>query len=156
MISRHLPIFTLFASLSLLTACQKTDPALYECQQLLEEINAVVIEAQTLTQGEQDSGNSSPNLDIWLQAADVLKNGSEAIAEQEISDEELQTHQTQISTIYSEQAQATYAMVEAWQKKDLQTALNAQQRSAAAGELEATAGEALNTYCQNKEKEFNQ
>lgn len=156
MIFRHLSTFTLLASLSLLTACQTTDPALYECQQLLEEINAVVIDAQTLTQGEQESDNSSPNLEIWLQAADILQNGSEAIAELSISDQELQTHQTEISTIYSEQAQATYAMVEAWQKKDLQTALNAQKRSAAAGELEATAGEALNTYCQNKEKEFNQ
>lgn len=156
MIFRHLPIFTVFVSLSLLNACQTIDPALFECQQLLEEINTVVIDAQTLTQGEQEPDNSSPNLDIWLQAADRLKAGSEAIAELSISDSELQTHQTQISTIYSEQAQATYAMVEAWQKKDLQTALNAQQQSVTAGELEATAGEALNTYCQNKEQEFNQ
>ncbi|NJN73651.1 MAG: hypothetical protein HC799_13000 [Limnothrix sp. RL_2_0] len=115
MTSCHLSISIVLTSLSFLTACRTIDPTLYECQQLLEEINEVVIDAKTLTQGEQD--HSPPNLEIWLQAADILKNGSEAIATLSITDEELQTHQTQISKIYSEQSQATYAMVEAWQKK---------------------------------------
>ncbi|MGB2925246.1 MAG: hypothetical protein WBB82_08095 [Limnothrix sp.] len=143
----------LACSIPLFYSCQGVDPALYECEQLLEEINLVVIDAQTLTQNEQTNDGGVPNLDIWLQAADRLKTGAEAIAELSISDNTLKTHQTEISTIYSEQAQATYGMVQAWQNKDLQAALKAQQQSAAAGTLEATAGEALNTYCQNKEKE---
>ncbi len=126
----------------------------YECQTLLETINDVVIEAQTITQPEQVIEGEEPNLDIWLQAADVLSQGSEAIANLDLESSILQNYQTQVSDIYSEQAQATYSMVEAWQKKDLETAMAAQAQAQAAGQLEQTTGESLNNYCQDKEKEL--
>ena len=133
------------------------DPVVYECQILLETINKVVTEAQTITEGEQPTTDGeNPNLDIWLQAADTLTQGSEAIAELKVKSPILKTYQTQISEIYSEQAQATYSMVEAWQKKNLDTALAARERTQKAGEREKTTGESLNTYCQNKEQEAQQ
>ncbi|OKH15220.1 hypothetical protein NIES208_12655 [[Limnothrix rosea] IAM M-220] len=135
-------------------ACQRIDPVVYECQELLETINNVVIEAQTITQSEQMAEGEEPNLDIWLQAADILSKGSEAIANVNIDDSILQNYQTQVSDIYNEQAQATYTMVEAWQKKDLEKAMAAQARAQTAGQLEKTTGESLNNYCQDKEKEL--
>lgn len=142
--------------ISLLTfaACQRIDPEVYECQTLLETINDVVIEAQTITQAEQTIEGEEPNLDIWLQAADVLSQGSEAIANLDLNSSVLQNYQTQVSEIYNEQAQATYSMVEAWQKKDLETAMAAQAQAQAAGELEQATGESLNSYCQDKEHEL--
>ncbi|WP_160148522.1 hypothetical protein [[Leptolyngbya] sp. PCC 7376] len=146
------------SSLSLITlnACQSIDPVVYECQELLETINDVVIEAQTITQAEQTLEGEEPNLDVWLQAADTLKTGAEAIANIDISSPILENYQDKISEVYSEQAAATYSMVEAWQKKNLETALAAQTRTQAAGELEKTIGESLNNYCQDKEKELQQ
>ena len=134
-------------------ACQTLDPVVYECQELLETINNVVTEAQTITEAEQSLDGDEPNLDVWLQAADTLKQGSEAIADLEIKNPLLSTYQTKISEVYSEQAEATYTMVDAWQKKNLDTAFAAQNRTKAAGEVEKITGESLNTYCQNKKEE---
>lgn len=150
---RCLTILSL-SSLFALSACQKIDPAIYQCQELLEAINTTVLAAQNLTQPET-SDPAQPtqlNLETWLQAADVLKKGSEAIADLSITDSELKTYQAQISKIYSDQAQATYDMVKARQDRNLDAALTAQKLTKAAGELEATTGQALNAYCQAKEK----
>lgn len=156
---RRLALVTYVSMSSLIvSACgQKLDPVVYECQVLLETINNVVIEAQTITETEQPSTNGEdPDLDIWLQAADTLTQGSEAIATLPIESPILQTYQTQISEIYGAQAQATYSMVQAWQQKNLDTALAARQQTQQAGEQEKNAGESLNTFCQEKEQEAQQ
>lgn len=148
--------FSICAAISglIFSACgQKIDPVVYECQVLLETINNVVAEAQTITASEPPTAEGeNPNLDIWLQAADTLTQGSEAIATLPIDNPILKTYQTQISEIYGEQAQATYSMVEAWQQKNLETALDAREQTQQAGEREKTAGESLNAYCQEKEQ----
>ena len=136
-----------------IVACQTLDPVVYECQELLDTINSVVTEAQNITESEQSLDGDDPNLDVWLQAADTLKQGSEAIATLDIKSPILATYQTKISEVYSEQAEATYNMVDAWQKKNLDTAFAAQNRTKAAGEVEKVTGESLNTYCQKKEQE---
>lgn len=143
----------------LTSSCQFTDPSVYECQQLLEEINGIVIEAQTITLPEQHKTTATlhtePNLEIWLQAADVLKQGSDSIAALPIETATLKDYQMKISKVYGEQAQATYAMVEAWQKKELTEAIAAQKLSQQAGTLEETTGKALNDYCQAKKATLN-
>lgn len=138
----------------LLSSCQRIDPTVYECQQLLEEINNIVIDAQTITQPEQGLTQGEPNLDLWLQAADVLQKGSQAIAALPIKSDTLQDYQTKISTIYDEQAQATYEMVQAWQEKDLEKAQSAKQKAQQAGQQEQVTGTSLNNYCQDKETDL--
>jgi catalase len=143
----------------LIQSCQRIDPSVYECQQLLEEINGIVIEAQSITLPEQNKTNTDPNvepnLELWLQAADVLQKGSESIAALPVKTEILKDYQTEISQVYGEQAQATYEMVEAWQQKNLMKAIAAQKRTKQAGELEQTTGKALNDYCQAQEEALN-
>ncbi len=150
------PLLVALIIMPLTQSCQRIDPSVYECQQLLEEINGIVIEAQSITLPEQNKTNPDPNvepnLELWLQAADVLQKGSESIAALPIKTEILKDYQTQISKVYGEQAQATYEMVEAWQKKNLIKAIAAQKLTKQAGELEKTTGEALNAYCQTKKE----
>lgn len=151
-----------FRSLSLVTilslgACQRTDPAIYDCQKLLGQIQSTVTEAQTLVQDENaDNVFQSFNFELWLQAADTLKTGAEAIAQLPLRDDQMKTYQSQISDIYQRQATATYAMVKARQEKNLEAAKNAQSLSQTAGTEEQTVGQALDTYCQTKYQTLNQ
>ncbi|WP_099238185.1 hypothetical protein [Synechococcus sp. BDU 130192] len=138
-------------SLLSLGACQRIDPALYDCQKLLAQIQSTVTEAQTLVQNEPTAeAPQTFNFERWLQAADALKMGAEAIAQLRLRDSQMKTYQTQISDIYQRQAEATYAMVKARQDKDLEAAQTAQSLSQTAGTEEQTIGQALNDHCQAK------
>ncbi|WP_024544611.1 hypothetical protein [Picosynechococcus sp. NKBG15041c] len=134
-----------------LSACQNVDPAISGCQTLLTTIQRTVNEAKTLVQDEPVDGVSQIfYAERWLQAADALTIGAEAIAQLRLRDAELRTYQTQISEIYQQQAEATYAMVKARQDKDLEAAQAAQTLSQAAGSQEESTGQALDQYCQSK------
>ena len=138
-----------------LSACQGVDPALYDCQKLLDQIQRTVTEAQTLVQDEPSADMPQTfNFERWLQAADALKMGAEAIAQLRLRDSQVKTYQTQISDIYQRQAEATYAMVKARQDKDLEAAQTAQSLSRTAGTEEQTIGQALDDYCQAKYQDF--
>ncbi|MBV5260568.1 hypothetical protein FLX56_19335 [Synechococcus moorigangaii CMS01] len=150
-------LFSLIGCTSLfsLSACQNIDPALYDCQKLLAQIQSTVSEAQTLVQDEPSAeAPQTFNFERWLQAADTLKIGAEAIAQLRLRDRQVKTYQTQISDIYQRQAEATYAMVKARQDKDLEAAQTAQSLSQTAGTEEQTIGQALDEYCQAKYQAF--
>ena len=132
-----------------LSACQTINPALSDCQKLLGEVQRTVNEAQSFIQDESvENVSQSFNFERWLQAADTLSAGAEAIAQLRLRDAELQGYQTKISAIYQQQAEATYAMVKARQEKDLSAAQAAQSLSQTAGEQESDTGTALDSYCQ--------
>lgn len=148
--SRFLPRLGLIPILSL-SACQRTDPAIYDCQKLLGQIQSTVTAAKDLVQAENsDTVSQASNFELWLQAADTLKTGAEAITQLPLRDAQMKTYQSQISDIYQRQAEATYAMVKARQEKNLEAAKTAQSLSQTAGTEEQTLGKALDTYCQTK------
>ncbi|MEB3226360.1 MAG: hypothetical protein VKJ86_11225 [Synechococcus sp.] len=148
--SRFLPRLSLIPILSL-SACQRTDPAIYDCQKLLGQIQSTVTAAKDLVQAENsDTVSQASNFELWLQAADTLKTGAEAITQLPLRDAQMKTYQSQISDIYQRQAEATYAMVKARQEKNLEAAKTAQSLSQTAGTEEQTLGKALDTYCQTK------
>jgi hypothetical protein len=149
--SRSLSCFSLVFLVSGLSACQRVDRAIADCQTLLTAVQRTVTDAKNLVQNEPTDGIAQNfSGERWLQAADTLRNGAEAIAQLRLRDDQLKTYQTEISEIYQQQAEATYAMVKARQEKNLEAAQSAQSLSQTAGKQEQTLGQALDRYCQSQ------
>jgi len=136
---------TVCAAIALSVAsCGKSRVA--QCDDILRIINQAVNEANQLTNGGQTDDPQA-----MLQAADAMEQASQDMEALELTDEKLNEYRAGFIKMYQDNAKATRAFVEAFEKKDRSAAEAALNQVQQINKPEPELVSGINGYCQPKQ-----
>jgi hypothetical protein len=137
---RIIPIFSVCISCLLTVSC--TENKYSQCEKIFAIANGVADRTKSLT-----DGGKTKDIKAFLQAADVMEQASQNLANLELKDPKLIEYQTGFINMYRDYAQATRDIVRARNDRDISAARAAQEKVQQAGKSERELGDGINSYC---------
>lgn len=137
---RIIPLFSVGITCLLTVSCSESKFS--QCEKVFAIANDVANQTKSLT----DSGKTK-DIKAFLQAADVMEQAAQNLANLPLKDPQLIEYQTGFVTMYRDYAQATRDIVQARDNQDISAAKAAQEKVQQAGRSERTLGDGINGYC---------
>jgi hypothetical protein len=129
----------------LTTSCSESKYA--QCEQIIKIANTVAKETKQITKSNNEA---IQDMKSWLQAADIMARAAQQLENLPLEDPNLLKYQSTLTKVYRTNSEATYAIIKAWENKDINAAKVAKEDVETAGKLEKELGTMMNAYCLDK------
>jgi hypothetical protein len=121
-----------------------SEPKYTQCEQIIQIANGVARKTKQLTNNQTEQ---TIEMKSWLQAADLMIKAAQQLEALPLNDPKLLKYQTTLAKIYRTNSEATYAIIKAWENKDIDAAKIAQADVQIVGILEKQLATGINAYC---------